>query len=285
MDRPAVDVIVPFRGSAAELDAVRARLAVLQLGPRDTLTVVDNSPAPHGTADVAAPDLQTPGYARNRGAELGRAPWLVFVDADVTVPAGLLADYFAEVPGDATALLAGEIRDEPGPGAAARYSHLRGAMSQEITLARGEWAFAQTANCALRRAAFSAVGGFTEPIRAGEDADLCYRLRSAGWGIERRPGAVVTHRSRSTVRGLVAQQAVHGAAGGWLNRRYPGSFPPRRVPGLMWWVVRHTVGGLLRAARTRRRDEALLAVMDPLTILAYEAGRALPNRRPLRSRG
>ena len=284
MDRPAVDLVVPFRGSATELAEVRARLEAVALGSGDTVTVVDNSPQPHGGADVSAPDVQTPGFARNRGAERGQAPWLVFIDADTTPQPTLLDDYFATAPGPGTALLAGDVRDEPGSGLAARYSYLRESMSQDMTLQHGQWAFVQTANCALRRQAFQDVGGFREGIRAGEDADLCYRLRAAGWASERREGAVVSHSSRATVRALVAQKAVHGAAGAWLDRQYPGSFPARRVPGLTWWGVRRAVSGVFGAIRDRRRDEALFAVMDPLTTLAYELGRSLPNHRPLRFR-
>ncbi|HYI37219.1 MAG TPA: glycosyltransferase family 2 protein [Thermoleophilaceae bacterium] len=287
MDRPAVDLVVPFRGSAPELSAVRARLETLALGPADTVTVVDNSPHPHGGADVSAPRLQTPGFARNRGAERGSAEWLLFLDADVLPEPTLLDDYFATAPAADTGLLAGGVRDEPvgaDGGPAARYSYLRSSMSQDMTLQHGEWAFVQTANCALRRRAFESVGGFREGIRAGEDADLCYRLRAAGWATERREGAVGSHRSRATVRALLAQKATHGAAGAWLDRRYPGSFPARRVPGLTWWGVRRAVTGVTAAARDRRRDDALVAVMDPLTTLAYELGRSLPNHRPLRFR-
>lgn len=105
-------------------------------------------------------------------------------------------------------------------------------MSQDNTLQRGRWGFAQTANAACRRLAFEAVQGFREDIRSAEDADLTYRLRAAGWELERREGAAVVHRSRQSVSGFVVQKAGHGAGAAWLNRTYPGSFPARRRPGL-----------------------------------------------------
>ena len=291
MPRPPVDVIVPFRGEAAALGELRARLAALTVADGDTVTVVDNRPeagAPqreeHGVRVLPAPALQTPGHARNRGAEAGSAPWLVFMDADVVAPAGLLDRYFDPPPAERTGLLAGGVRDEaPGAGAgpASRYAHLRSSMSQEMTLQHGDWAFIQTANCACRREAFEQVGGFREEIRAGEDADLCYRLRAAGWELERREQAEAVHRSRSTLRALLAQKACHGAAGAWLDRAYPGSFPARRRPGLTWWGIRRAVTGLWGALRTRDGDEALVALLDPATTLAYEFGRSLPNERPL----
>jgi GT2 family glycosyltransferase len=290
MERPAVDVVVPFRGPPAELAALDARLEGLELADGDTLTIVDNTPGagpPSSPRVIAAGALQTPGFARNRGAERGSAPWVAFLDADVAPEPDLLDAYFDPPPAEETGLLAGGVRDEPPPpgaGPAARYSHLRGAMSQEMTLQHGEWAFVQTANCAVRRRALDDLGGFREGIRAGEDADLTYRLRAAGWRMERRERALGHHRSRATVRALLTQKACHGAAGAWLERRYPGSFPSRRLPGLVWWGVRHAAAGIADGVRRRRRDVALIAVMDPLSTIAYELGRSLPNHRPLRWR-
>ena len=160
---------------------------------------------------------------------------------------------------------------------AARYAYIRELMSQDNTLRFGKWGFAQTANVACRRAAFEEVGGFREDIRAGEDADLCFRLRAAGWEIGRRDGAVAVHRSRETVRGFIGQRLIHGAATTWLAREYQGSFPPRRRPGLLWWAVRHAAKGLTAATRSRDRDQAIRAVFEPLELLGHEFGRWLPN--------
>ena len=89
------------------------------------------------------------------------------------------------------------------------------------------------------------------------------------------------HRSRRTVRELLAQKTLHGAGAAWLNGQYPGSFPARRRAGLVWWAVRTAARGLATAARRRDRDEALWAVLEPLEQLAVEFGRSLPNERPL----
>jgi GT2 family glycosyltransferase len=172
----------------------------------------------------------------------------------------------------------------PDAPAAARYAYIRGLMSQENTYRFGEWSFPQTANAACRRAAFEAVGGFREQIRAAEDADLSYRLRAAGWETERRETATVVHRSRQTVRGLVAQKAMHGAGAAWLANEYPGAFPARRRPGLIWWGLRTAARGLVSAARSRDRDKALWALFEPVEQITFELGRSLPNERPLSRR-
>jgi GT2 family glycosyltransferase len=286
-DRPAVDVVVPFLGSRDELRELRARLAALRLRPADSVTVVDNTPGggeagPGPVPVLSAARRQTPGYARNRGAAQGRAPWIVFLDADTLAAPDLLDRYFEPPPAEHTALLGGGVVDEPvGPDArpAVRYAHLRGAMSQGDTFAFGAWGYPKSANVACRRSAFEAVGGFREDIRAGEDADLTYRLRDAGLGVERREAAAVVHRSRDTVRGLLRQKAMWGAGGAWLARTYPGSVPLVHNRGLAWWAARETIRGLGRALIRRDRDAAILAVLHPLDALAWQFGRWRSNHR------
>lgn len=293
MRRPAVDVVVPFAGSEAALDEVLARLGGLSVAAGDTLTVADNRPRSRARDAGAVRVLPAAGrrgsyHARNEGARAGRAPWLLFLDADVEPARDLLDRLFEPAPREDTGVLAGAVVDEPPPAgergpAALRYAWLKSSMSQEVTLARAGAAFAQTANCAVRRAAFAAVGGFADEVRSGGDADLCFRLRAAGWGLESRPGAAVLHRNRTTVPRMLAQRARHGAGAAWLDARHPGTFPARRPAGVAWWGVRRAASGAAALARGDR-DAALLGFLDGPAVLAFEAGRRLPNRRLLPGR-
>jgi GT2 family glycosyltransferase len=206
----------------------------------------------------------------------------VFIDADTDPPTDLLDRYFDPPPATGTVILAGGVIDEPVPvdgPAPARYAYLRGTLNQARTVDLGRWAFAQTANIACRRAAFEEVGGFREDIWPAEDADLSYRLRAAGGEMERREAAAVVHNSRRTLRAFIGQAARHGAGCAWLDRTYPGSFPARRRPGLVWWGVRTSTKGLLRGARRRDRDELVKAAFEPLWELSFEFGRSLSNER------
>jgi mycofactocin glycosyltransferase len=263
--RSTVDVVVPFRGDAAQLQAVRARLGGLALRDGDTLTVVEN-------------DGPTSYAARNDGAERGRAPWIVFLDADVDPSPGLLDAYFEPGPGDRVAILAGGIVDQaagPGDPPALRYAALRRSMSHETVLADERFRFAQTANCAVRRAAFEAVGGFVATARSGADADLAFRLREAGWQLETRPAASVVHLNRPTIAALLRQRARHGSGAAWLAARHPGALPARGKLGLVRWSLTRWA----RAATTRDPDERLEAALDPLAVWAFELGRLVPNQR------
>jgi hypothetical protein len=293
--RPQVDVVVPFAGSLAELDTVCERFTALKLGPHDSLLVVDNTA---GRADqpgwggseievVRASGRQTPGFARNFGAAQGHVDWLVFLDAD-TVPAPDLLDrYFDPAPAPGTALIGGGVFDQevpPDAPLAARYAYLRRLMSQQHTLDLGRWGFPKSVNVACRRAAFEAVGGFNENIRAGEDADLTYRLKDEGWEVERREAAAVVHLSRQTLRGLIEQQALWGAGAGWLSRTYPGSMPLIRDPDSLWHVLGEPLKALV-STRLRDRDAAIYAALRPTEAFARRLGRLLPNEQSKRLAG
>jgi len=286
--RPAVDVVVPFAGSADALRTLVARLEALHVRERDTATVALNRRVRGARTGgrlvrvVDASDRRGSYHARNAGAAAGSAPWLLFIDADVEPPRDLLDRLFDPSPGERTAVLAGAVLDEPPPSgtrgpAALRYAWLKASMSQETTLADERWSFAQTACCAVRRDAFAEVGGFSDEPRSGGDADLCFRLAAGGWRLESRPGAAVVHRNRTTVPAMLAQRARHGAGAAWLSKRYPGALPARRRPGLAWWSVRRAAGGVFALVRGDR-DAALVGLLDGPAVWAFELGRLLPNR-------
>jgi cellulose synthase/poly-beta-1,6-N-acetylglucosamine synthase-like glycosyltransferase len=281
--RATVDVVVPFVGGAEERRAVLARVAALGA---ERVVLVDNG-ATAATSDdprvLRAPDRPSSYFARNRGAAAGDSEWIVFLDDDTEPAPDLLERYFSAPIGERVAVLAGGVRDEvPGDVAAlplaARFAALRGPMDQSNTLhhAGGRWGYAQTANAAVRRAAFEEVGGFEEGVRSGGDADLCFRLRAAGWELEERADAWVTHRNRTTLWALARQRARHGAGAEWLNTRYPGSFPPDRGP-------RRTVRSLRQLGRAGidrargDRDAATLGFVGVVFHWSFELGRFAGN--------
>jgi hypothetical protein len=283
--RPAVDVVVPYAG--ADPDAVVSRLrASLSLRPDDSFVLVDNRGTESHGAVLAASAVRTSYFARNEGASRGRSEWILFIDADVLPGPGLIDGYFSPAPDPTVGVLAGGIDDEApaaGAGPAVRYAALKRSMSQETVLAHGEWAFAQTANAMVRRAAFEEIGGFRPTVRSGGDADLCWRLRRAGWELERRDSARVVHRSRTSLGKLLANRFRHGTGAGWLSREHPGALPARSKPGLAWWLVRSWASAAAAAAR-RDTDAALVAFIDPIAVWAFELGRLVPNR-PLHRSG
>jgi hypothetical protein len=264
-----VTVVVPFAGTDAQLRELGAVLSRLRLARGDELIVADNRSDP----------VRTPAYARNRGAEGARGQWLVFIDADTIPDPDLVDRYFDPVPGPRAGVLAGAIRDVAlRPTAVAREGASRRRMSQRATLERAGTPYAQTANCAIRRAAFERAGGFDPGARAGEDADLCFRLQRAGWTIEQRPDAAVDHRSRESLGEWLAQMLRHGSGAAWIDRRWPGELPS---PGSRWLARRlaREATGAAQAAVRGDREEAVGALLEIAGAAAFELGRLLPNTR------
>jgi GT2 family glycosyltransferase len=227
--RPAVSVVVPFAGSSAEAADALARLAGLTHTPSDELLLADNSgtaPAPPpGVRVVRADGERSPAHARNVGAAHATREWILFLDADTDSRPGLLDAFFAEPIAADVGALAGGISGMPGGSVAARYGAARGFLDAGVHLAHPYLPRAASANLLVRAAAFTAVGGFLEGVRAAEDTDLTWRLQRAGWRLEGRPQAQVVHRYRSTVSGLRHQWRDYAAGRAWLGRRYDGFEP------------------------------------------------------------
>jgi GT2 family glycosyltransferase len=277
-DRPGAAVIVPFAGSEARLEEMLDRLARLERRPGDEVVLVDNRPdpgssrsAPPGVRVVSAPDPSS-WHARDAGAAATEAEWLVFVDADTRPVPDLLDRYLAPPPDPGVGVLAGGVRDwGAGRTACERYVSSRAKMDQAVTLAHPYRPYAQTANCAVRRSAFTAVGGF--PAGAGSsaagDADLCWRLAASGWRLESRPDALVDHENRTRFRDLYAQLARHGAGLAWLERRHPGSAPPPTGRELAGRIPHY----LTAAARAGDPEAAVFALVDLVCLYARDFGR------------
>src|ERR1044071_5068807 len=89
VERPAVSVVVPFRGDRAAADRLRAVLRCLDLHDGDEVIVADNpaaGPEGHIATDgvrvVRALGERSAYHARNEGARSATDDWILFLDAD-----------------------------------------------------------------------------------------------------------------------------------------------------------------------------------------------------------
>ncbi len=279
--RPAVSVVMPFAGDRAQATQAIAVLRGLATAPGDELILADNSgtaPDDPAVTVVRATGESSPARARNAGAAVAAGEWILFLDADVVVPADLIDSYFAVPIGDRVGALAGEVAAvEEAATLAGRFGAARNFLGHRQHLSHPFMPRAVAANLLVRRAAFEQLGGFYEGLRAAEDTDFSWRLQLAGWGLEPCAGARVEHRYRESLSELRRQWRSYAAGRAWLARRYDG-FNPEPA--------------LLRVVRRRRArpgdqgpagDRRFLAI-DALLAVEELAGLALSNRPPT-SRG
>ena len=80
-------------------------------------------------------------------------------------------------------------------------------------------------NMAFRQSHLNEIGGFDPRfLTAGDDVDICWRIRDRGWTIGFSPGAMVWHEPRSTIRGYIRQQVGYGRAEGLLEQKWPDKY-------------------------------------------------------------
>ncbi len=279
--RPAVSVVVPFRGDADDAERTLAAMAELRLASGDELIVADNSRS-QPCASLAAAGIEVAPataerssyHARNAGAACAHGEWLLFVDADCVPRPDLIDSYFESPVPAGCGALAGQIEGDPDQGSfLARYTRSRKFFRQDAGFL-SEAGTAATGNLLVRRLAFAEIGGFAEGIRSAGDVDLCRRLRLAGWSIEPRIGAVVRHRHRDSLPSLLGAIARYAAGSRWLNERYPGESGR--------WPLVSGLAGVARdvPVRIARGDleEAGFRAVDGLGLAAHVVGYRGSNR-------
>jgi GT2 family glycosyltransferase len=88
-------------------------------------------------------------------------------------------------------------------------------------------------NMAFRKANLQAIGGFDPQFRtAGDDVDVCWRLRHSGWTLGFSPAAMVWHHPRNSLKTYWKQQLGYGRAEAQLERKWPEKY--NNVGHLSW---------------------------------------------------
>ncbi|MCX8996220.1 glycosyltransferase [Rhizobiaceae bacterium BDR2-2] len=194
-----VGVVLIGRNEGARLTACMA-----SLGPLASRSVYVDSGSTDGSVEAARRmgltvvllDAGTPftaARARNAGfAELMRtAPaldFVQFVDGDCRIAAGWIEKARAFLLNrDDAAIVCGRRR-ERFPDA----SIYNAICDREWDTPVGE-AIACGGDCLVRSSAFRAVGGYAPDLIAGEEPEMCLRLREAGWSIWRIDAEMTLH--------------------------------------------------------------------------------------------
>lgn len=93
----------------------------------------------------------------------------------------------------------------------------------------------------MRRSAFDAVGGFRDDLIAGEEPELCFRLRDAGWRIWRLDAEMTLHDAAMTRFGQWWQRSRRAghtyAEGAMLHGAGPERYRVREATRTLAWGV------------------------------------------------
>lgn len=195
-------------------------------------------------ATVVDLDMSRPFSAsRGRNAGLARllelAPnttYVQFVDGDCEVSSSWLPIAVAALEAEpTTAAVCGRLRERhPDASLYNRLCDIEWDAPPGIVRSCG-------GNAMYRIAPLRAVGGFNDDVVAGEEPELCYRLRQAGHTIRRLPDDMALHDADMHTFGQWWRRAARGgwamAHGAALHGRGPERFNVRRIRSVLFWAV------------------------------------------------
>jgi len=214
---PQYTIIVPTYNAAPTLKPLLDSILAQERGGWEVVVVDDGSTDDTAEVVAAVPGVRYeamaanggPAAARNLGAALSDAPWLVFTDADTewypdTLPQ--LDAVLAAHP-EVDAVVGSYAGRQANPGFVPRWKALweyalfdmRYQAHADGIVPLNTWA---PRPGAVRRAAFEAVGGFDTGFKGAdlEDMEFGYRLHEAGYRIVAAPAVACRHHYPATAR-------------------------------------------------------------------------------------
>jgi len=272
-----ISVVIPTRG---RVPLVRAAVESLQIAGKRLagdhaweVVLVDDSPGPEaGTLQSLAERTAHVRYCRgparvgakrNHGAAEARYDHLVFLDSDCTASESFLVAHLAAAQrqvapsGRPVGAIAGPVQMAADADSwrtrLADYSPLFNApFGWPAQYAEVYWSC--TANLAVSRRNFEAVGGFDEQtftVVGGEDVDFCLRLQDGGYAICTEPGAVAVHTRTllTSFTDMAGKMLLYGRSSVYNTVRHPRHAQRHANPVLLAVAGAGALASRSRAAR------------------------------------
>jgi len=285
-NRILISIVVPTYNRERMLRAALESLACLSY-PRDLYEVilVDDASS-DGTAGTVREFMAKSPFrliylrqshagvtvARNRAIRVAQGDFLVFTDDDCTFAADWLERLLEAVDSPAVGAVGGP---DPAPADSSLFARcvdfaftsFIGTGGVRAKTGRSLAAYyPRGCNFLVARAAIERVGGFDPSLGAGEEIELGYRLRRAGYLLLYAARAPVYHRRRDTWRDFARQLFARGVTRVQLIRRHPGLLEwSYLIPPAL--VIAFAVGAMLSLARLLSAGLFLISVCSYLLLL------------------
>lgn len=160
--------------------------------------------------------------ARNAGIKNSLGDIICFTDDDCVADKNWIKNLVAPYSDDEVACVGGEILAFPPQRIVEKYADKRKLVGQ-IFLVCGP---VVTANTSYRRKVLLEVNAFDEDLATLEDGDLGIRVKLKNYKFVHARNAIILHKHRSTLKGLIKQQYYYGVGYGRLNKKYTQNFKP-----------------------------------------------------------
>lgn len=210
-DAPQISVIIPCYNREKYIEAAILS-ALREVGEREEVILVDDGSVDRSVeiarkyedriTIVTGPNRGV-SAARNRGVQVARGDYLVFLDSDDLLPPGALEEYRRQLRGDPRVILIGkaEVIDEHGHRRSSRnYAQPIPVANDELKAHEVLASWAANWACLIPRSLFEEAGGYDPRVGLGEDYDLNSRMLSKGARYRRILGVTYQVREHPQVR-------------------------------------------------------------------------------------
>lgn len=216
---PLVSVVVPVKDAIRTIEPCLRSIRD-QSWPALELIVVDNF-STDGTWEVAlrfADHAEQAGpersAQRNRGIERASGPWILWIDADMELPATLVERAMAAISDEgADGVFIPEVTVGDGYWTACRALE-RSCCTEEVLMQSPRL---------VRRSYLRDTGGFLTSLSGTEDAELRSRMIADGCRLAWIPDRIVHDEGRMDLRFIVSKRYYYGRGLRRYRREHPGA--------------------------------------------------------------
>lgn len=286
-DAPTISVVIPAYGRADLLEIAVRSVLQQDLDPGEyEVLVVDSTPddsnlrlvqslqaAARCSLRCLTKKAEGPGPSRNLGAHSSRGRIIAFIDSDCQAAPHWLRAGMAAFDDDRVGLVQGRTIPDPTVPMTSRSRSIR---------VEAESMYYETANIFYRRSAFEATTGFQCDLApgalhpfGGEDTDLAWTVKHAGW------------HSRFAEQALVMHAVLPITRGQWLFNKSFFVFPRllARHPQLRQQFFARYFFDDAQAWLTIGLVGSMAAGLSPWTLLAWAPYVLRRTRDPTNARG